>query len=68
MAAEESPKPTFFHHFQLVQEDIYNANDEKDYLMVFKCKYLSVLLNLDRQLRINEKFNIVKPPNSGYPK
>ena len=31
-----------------VSEDVFHANDEQDYLMVFKCKFLSALLNLNR--------------------
>ena len=30
-----------------VKEGVFDANDEKDYLMVFKCQFLSFLLNLD---------------------
>ena len=31
-----------------VLEDVFDANDEQDYLMVFKCKFLSALLYLNR--------------------
>ena len=31
----------------LVQEDVFDAKDESDYLMVLKCTFLSVVLNLN---------------------
>ena len=29
------------------QEGVFDANDGKDYLMIFKCKFLSFLLNFN---------------------
>ena len=46
--SKKNSKATFLLPFPTtVQEDVFVANDEQDYLMVFKCEFLSVLLNLN---------------------